>query len=392
MNWNNTFLLVGKSMTVRLFIFISVIFLGIMCFVVRCSAQEVKQRAALGKLELQHEFAGSSVSVVGFSRRGTLVLSAVSANSATSGEVVEWAVKSAKVVHRLSFSKGFSASLLTISSGGGWLLSGEDTLNPTVTYNNAHQLVVRSIKGKGLVRTINLGAKNGIMGLLSVSDDDSVVVVRMDSLVPYGNTSIYGKNRLEWLNLMTNRVDKRMAYQPANELDRLLISSDKKYLLGLFYSEAFNPTGESDYAPSKNQFERHGFVDVINSQNSKILWHLEGTDKQPVGDPFFFVSPTRFVSSDTLFDIATHKAQRWSAITPTRKCLAVVPNHPNCALFLTPSGLQLRNWQKNKTLVSRPNIKKSGRILFSPDLKMFSFKRGSIIQFWKFDPKWLHQN
>ena len=77
------------------------------------------------------------------------------------------------------------------------------------------------------------------------------------------------------------------------------------------------------------------------------------------------------------------------ADTPTRHALAAVPGHATYAMFTTPQGLELRDWRHNRTLRRWPTLTKPGRLLWSPDLKMFSFQRNSVVQFWKFDPKWL---
>lgn len=305
------------------------------------------------------------------------------------GDIVLWSAGQQRAISVKPLSKWLSGSDLILSLDGKWFAANNDRSTRYFPHVQAYRTTVLRSSDFKIVKTRNLSDKTDSSGLLSIINDSQHIISVMSSLIPYENDFTYGHDRLEWLNLRTGQIDKVLKYQPAGETDKLVVSPDDKYLAGFFYSAPFNPYGESEYSPLRDKLERQGFIDIINPKTGKILWHIEPSNKQPVGEPLFFISPTRFISSDTVFNIATKTARPWNAITPTRKCLAAVPNHPNCALFLTPSGLQLRDWQKDKLLVSWPSIKEPGRIMFSPDLKMFSFKQGSLIQFWKFDSRWL---
>ncbi len=359
-----------------------------MCNPTRANGHLIVNLNPVREVNLAGYAGNQTIRLLGFTNEKSIVFLASNDVLRNKGFVAGYNVRNGRIA-RLALSKWVYGYFLTLSPNGKVLVTSENPVDPSFVDADPHRIVFISPSTLSIIRMKIKKERDNLRGFLFSPDDVGHIILKLDTTVSSGKSSAYAHPRIEWFNLKSNMIDKVISYGAANELDRLFASPDKKYLLGLFYSETFDPYGESDYIPMRDQLERHGFVDVINPKTGKILWHLAGTDKQPVGDSFFFISPTRFVSSDTLFDIATHKSQHWSAVTPTRKCLAAVPNHPNYALFLTPSGLQLRNWQKNKTLVSWPNIKKPGRILFSPDLKMFSFKRGSLIQFWRFDPKWL---
>ena len=240
-----------------------------------------------------------------------------------------------------------------------------------------------------IATTKDVLANEDTVGLLTSITNGQHILAKTLSAIPVDNTVTFGHDRLDWIDVATGKIDKSLSYKPARECDKLLESPDKKYLLGLFYTNPFNSHGESDYGPYKNTLEREGYVDVIDSHSGKILWHIEPGKAQPVGDPLFFISPTQFVSSDTLFDIASKTAQPWSAVNAERQCLAAVPGHASYALFWTKGGVELRNWKTDRTLQHWPSLTQKGRVLFSPDLKTFSFQHDQTIQFWKFDPQWL---
>ena len=328
------------------------------------------------------------VKFLGF-RSANSVLFAVQTNrSADVGRIVRWNVLNQGVQQQLICSKWLSLESLVLSEQGN-VMTTHNRLIYGFEDSKAALTTILDSSNFNPVRTQRVPANEDITGYLFLPNDASHVLIQAGTFVPLlgTNDSTLGKDRFDWFNFRTGKVDKRLFYKHAHAANKMLSSPDNKFLLPFFYSDKVSSTGENDYFP--DLMERDAIVDVVSSNTGKILWHLEGTDQQPVGDPLFFISPTRFISSDTVFNITTKTARHWNAVTLKRKCLAAVPNHPNYALFLTPGGLQLRNWQKDKLLVSWPNIKKPGRILFSPDLKMFSFKRSSIIQFWRFDPKWL---
>ncbi len=366
------------SLSVLAFVFVNRLF---------CSAST--QNVPLAQLDLKTKFVGQNVKVLGFGERGTLLFTRWNGHQNSTGYITCWNISRVKKNAEIPFSKWLSDIDLTLSSDGKWLstinvrssLSFPDVKSYRVTLLNSSNLKTAAKR--------NVPKNEDVVGFVSLATDPQHVIAETLTAIPIGNDVTFGRDRLDWINANTGKTDRSMPYKPARECDRLIASDDSRYFLGLFYADPFDSHGESSYGPYVNKLERGGFVDVIDPKTGKIVWHIAATKKMPVGDPLFFISPTRFISSDTVFNIATKTARPWNAITPTRKCLAAVSGHSNYSLFLTPSGLQLRDWQKDKLLVSWPSIKQPGRIMFSPDLKMFSFKRGSLIQFWRFDPKWL---
>lgn len=345
------------------------------------------QLVALSQLNQGKQFSGNFVRQLGFTNGEIAIFEDVKGILDNTGSIVLWDVRNRRVKKTLSFSPWIDNYDLVLSDDGQWLATNNNPMAASFPHAKTYRLTVMRTSDFGIVKTRNYDEREDSGGLLFLPHDSQHIVVAATSLVLYKGVLDYGPSRLDWFNLTTGKVDKTLPYGPASGLSRLIDSPDRKYLLGLFYSEAFHPYGYSDYF--KDQMDRHAFADVIDAKTGKILWHIAGTDKQPVGDPLFFISPTRFIASDTVFNIATKTARPWNAVTASRHCLGAVPGHSNYALFLTKQGLQLRNWQTDRALVTWPTITKLGRILFSPDLKTFSFKRGQIIQFWQFDPQWL---
>lgn len=352
--------------------------------VVGTPATQIAAFAQIG----QSQFPKQEVDFLGFVTSDIVMLTRWKPNSNDTGHLVRWNIKSKRMLEQIPLSPWLSSSLF-LTKDGRTLATTNVRTSMMFSEVKAFRITLLPSSNLKKVRTLPVPQNKDVIGFLGLSNDTQHTIVKTLISTQSGNDVIYANDRLEWLNVNTGKVDKVLPYSPARELDRLLSSPDKKYLAGLFYSEAFDPDGQSDYTPLRNTLEREGYVDIINPATGKILWHIESSDKRPVGDPFFFISPTQFVSSDTLFDIPTKTAKPWYAVTPKRKCLAAVPNHASYAMFVTPQGLELRDWRRKRTLRRWPTITKSGHILFSPDLKMFSFKRDSTIQFWKFDPAWL---
>ena len=300
-----------------------------------------------------------------------------------------WDPRAKTVAVRLPFSKWIDNYELVLSPNGRWLATENSRADDSFENVKAYRATLLAASTLKVIKIKSYGERESSGGLLFASGYENYAFIKGAELITRNGELDYGDSHLDWLNLSTGKVDKSLPYFATDEVDKLFFSPNKKYLVGLFYSEAFDPYGKSNYAPLKNSLDRHGYVDIISPTTGKILWHIEPSAKKPVGDPFFFISPTQFVSSDTLFDIPTKTAKPWYAVTATRKCLAAVPGHASYALFVTPQGLELRDWRRKRTLRRWPTINKSGHILFSPDLKMFSFQRDSTIQFWNFDPKWL---
>mgnify|MGYP001551980442 CR=1 FL=1 len=81
---------------------------------------------------------------------------------------------------------------------------------------------------------------------------------------------------------------------------------------------------------------------MLDPETGKILWHLEGSEKQPIGGPFFFISPTKFVSRSMIYDISTKTSTPLiPEDDPRLECLTGVPGHTGYAFFMTKGGLEL---------------------------------------------------
>jgi len=348
--------------------------------ILTASADETEVKP-MSTLDVEAIFPDYNVKLLGMDSQSNSFLTLQGINNRRTEFLASWNVRRSKTIKKTLLSKWLSAHQMLLSNDGNEIVT--DNRHSILFFPNAKGYRITSVQALNLkthwTRNVRSNENSGIFTPLV--GEDQWIAIGIQNMIPFRGKSYFGRIHFEFASLTTGETKKTLHYGHVGGCNSLVLSSKRKYLLTSFTSKEDDTMDE--------QPDRQGIVEVLDFRTGKILWHLVGTDKQPVGDPLFFISPTRFVSSDTLFDIATHKAQRWSAITPTRKCLAAVPNHSSDALFLTPQGLELRNWQKNKTLVLWPNIKKPGRIMFSPDLKMFSFKRGSLIQFWKFDPKWI---
>ncbi|MEO6907951.1 MAG: hypothetical protein ABI210_08690 [Abditibacteriaceae bacterium] len=343
----------------------------------------------LANMNLQKQFAEQQVRVLGFSEQNQLILTLWKPDSTDTGHIAILDFQKGEIIHEIPLSKWLSESQLTLSSTGKWLVTINVRENLAFPHVKTYRVTVLRTSDLKVAASRDVPENEDVTGTVSYVGDSEYIVIKTLAAIPIGNDITFGNDRLDWLNATTGKVSKSLPYKPARECDKLISSPNKNYLLGLFYSSSFDPYGESDYSVLRDQLERHGFVDVIDSQTGKIIWHLAGSDKQPVGDPLFFISPTQFVSSGMVFNIATKSAKPWSAVNDERQILADVPGYPDFAFFWTKKGLELRNWKTDRTVQSWPTVKEKGHILLSPDLKVFAFKQGENIQFWNFDPAWL---
>ena len=366
----------------------SCLFLGAKVFAKADGDVVILQSNPEKQLNLESLFKNNHVRILGFADKNSFEFLVTESMLRNKGFIAQIGINRS-FSSKKPLSKWIYGYPLKLSQNGRILVTSENPVDSSFPDADPHHISIISAINFTDVKRSSVKNGSNVRGFLFLSGETQHLILKMDSTLSSDTSSGYGNRRLEWLNLANGKIDKTFPYQAAIGLDKIFSSPTRRYLAGLFYSEAFDPYGKSNYTPLRNALDREGYVDILNPQTGKILWHIAPTKKKPVGDPFFFISPTQFVSSDTLFDISTKTAKPWYAVTATRKCLAAVPNHASYALFVTPQGLELRDWRRKRTLRRWPAITKSGHILFSPDLKMFSFQRDSIIQFWKFDPKWL---
>lgn len=341
------------------------------------------QRAPLAQVNLKTIFPKRYTQLLGLTPYGTAVFVAELGYTSNVGDIVLWSISKQKTVKKQQLSKWLSSFDLKLSAGGKWLATSNNRSHISFPDVRAYQVATLRTSDLKIVKSYQLKSNEDTTGYLSTPGDPRHVVMKVQSIIPFPDKSdsYFGHDRFAWLSLQTGKREKVLRYNPARGCDRILFSPDKKYLACLFSDE----TVESSDDPR----DLGSIIDILDAKTGKIVWHIQGTDKRPAGEPMFFISPTRLIAYSTVFNIAQKKARPWNAVNASRRCLAAVPRHPNHALFLTKSGVQLRNWQTDRAIRSWPTITAPGHILFAPDLKMFSFRRGQIVQFWKFDPKWL---
>jgi hypothetical protein len=257
------------------------------------------------------------------------------------------------------------------------LIAHENPFDLSVNPPRAHKITLLSAKNMSKMTMVDVGMDNKITGMSFLGRDSERIIVQLISAIPFKNNDFtYGHDRFIILNLKTGKSEKTIPYAHARGVSKPLFSADGKYLVCLFRGE--------------DEDDELGILDVLDPDTGKILWHLEGSDKQPIGDPLFFISPTKFVCSSMIYDIATKTSSPLlTANDPRLYCLTEVPQHTDYAFFMTKAGLELWNIKTNQALRRWPSLTTPGLIRLSPDLKVFSFQRDQVIEFWHFDPAWL---
>ena len=346
-------------------------------------AQGISQLKPVSRMNFQSTYKNYRERFLGIAPNRRALFTIEKDEKPNRGYIVSWNIDTNKVAQQTPLTKWLSAFNMALSVDGRYLITDNDHISQDFTDAKGYRVTALSTSDFQMkwARPIGKDQNSGIF--LPVHGDSQQMIVGIQKMIPVKgeNDAFFGPIHYEFTNLSTAKVEKKLNYEHAGGASSVTASPGKKYLACAF-------TNNIEETLTR-ELDRKGVVDILDAKSGKILWHLQGSDKQPVGDPLFFISPTRFISAGTVLDIQKRTAHHWSAVNDKSRCLAAVPHHPNYALFLTPGGLQLRNWSKNKTLVSWPTLKESGRITFSPDLSLFAFKRGAIVQFWKFDSKWL---
>lgn len=347
-------------------------------------AQE--QHTSLAQLELKGTPQWIKEQFLGLTPYGTAIILSETEYNSNVGDIIRWDVSQQKEVGKTPLTKWLDSYDLRLSPDGRLLVTNANNSDQSFLKVRPYRVTALHTSDLTTAGAFDIAEDKDITGYIFLPDDPEHVVLKVLSIIPFKekdgtDNATFGKDRFEWMNLETGKIDKTLSYSHARGCDQVRFSPDKKYLACLFTDEHF------DFIDDKT--DRYGVVDILDPETGKILWHLQGTAKQPVGYPLFFISPTQFVSSDTLFDIAAKTAKPWSAVNASRRCVAEVPGHPAYAMFLTETGTELRNWKTDRLVKSWPTLKEQSRISFAPDLKIFSFKRGQNVQFWKFDPTWV---
>ena len=321
--------------------------------------------------------------LVGLTPYGTAILTSTADYTSNKGDVLLWNVRKEKVVNKRPLDRWISGYDLALSPDGKTLVSSNKRSSLYFPEPKAYRIT--SLNTSNLKASDQHSLKNDddSVGQLFLPSDNSRVVLKMSSVVGREAGGYRTKWRYTWLNLKTGKYDKEFLYLPGRGADKILYSPDQKYLLCLYEDMEFDLVDD--------RVERNAIVDVLDAKTGKVLWHIAGTDKKPAGQPLFFVSPTRFVSSDSVYDIQNKSVAAWQGVKGTEGCLAAVPNHEDYGLFLAKDGTELRNWKTGRVLRRWPTLQTRGRVLFSPNLDMFSYKSGEAVSFWNFSRLWLSE-
>ncbi|MEO6907950.1 MAG: hypothetical protein ABI210_08685 [Abditibacteriaceae bacterium] len=326
---------------------------------------------------LDKNLATGNISNIGMTDNDHVIIVSIQDYPHSKGAIIRENVRTTEVVNRVPLSPLIDPADLHILPNGKFIVTDENKTDPSLPHVQSHRVTLIDSTSLHNTKTIDLGKENDISGLLVLQSDKDHIIVKLTSLIPIENDFTYGKDRFVWLNVNTDKIDKTILYSHARGVQKILFSSDHKYLACFF---------PNDEDPK----DQTGILDVLDPNTGKILWHLEGSETQPIGDPFFFISPTKFVSSSAIYDITT---KTHSPLIPANNlrlyCITNVTGKTDYAFFMTKAGLELWNIKTNQALRRWPDLTGQGFILMSPDLKTVSYQQGENIQFWRFDPAWL---
>ena len=278
--------------------------------------------------------------------------------------------------------KDVNLSEVTISSDGKSFLTQENIEHRPRKDDYVHHLQVRNSSNFALMKQFDIGAEKNIAQMFprafSNSSSSGRVALSANAVVwsKEMNNYVLAGERIEIWNVKSGRRERLVPYKHATGLEDLQFSSDGKRIACVFLNR-------------EEKYDNSGILDILDAKNGKILWHIAGYNKQPVGWPYFFISPTRFVCSQAIYDLSTKKTQPLKVAGKGAKCVGNVPQRPTRALFQTARGLELWDIFSHRAIHRWPQIKKSDAATFSPDAKVMAVESGTTMQFWKFDPKWL---
>ena len=324
--------------------------------------------------------------LLGLTTHGTAIFLSETEYTSNDGYIFLWNISKQREVEKTPLTKWTDSYLPQIALNDRVIVT-VNRMGPINTPDRRQRWITKlDISNLSTKQRFDAGEQKDVVGLLSLPSHPNHAILQVLKVFPFKEpdgtmNATFGDDRFEWLNLRTGRIDKTLKYRSARGCDLIRFSSDRKVLACLFTHEKF------DFID--NEFDRVGVVDILDSTTGEILWHIRGNTKSAVGYPLFFISPTEFISSDRIYNIANKTSRPWKAVTASRRCVSEIPGHPDYAMFLTASGTELWNWKSNRMIQRWPTLISQGRFFFSPDLKYFAWKQNRDVQFWKFDPNWV---
>lgn len=145
--------------------------------------------------------------------------------------------------------------------------------------------------------------------------------------------------------------------------------------------------------PPKEGGNSTGYFVVHDNKAGKILWEVSGGPKHFVAPPLFFITPTKIVMRDTIYD-ANHKKSMPLYLSTGKarfraRAIGAVTDRMGRAFSMTSQGLALWDVSRNRLLHRWRDIKEADPVALSPSQRILAIQAKRSFEFWKFDPRWL---
>lgn len=274
--------------------------------------------------------------------------------------------KDGRLIHKIVGNAIFDAADTGLSPDGRLVVSSASMDLPI---QNTHQIHVWDARTGRLIRTIDCGTANDIDGFAFASGSKPEIIVEVTP-----NRGQADKNQLWRVDPVTGRtIGKSTGWDPGDIdlLDpRITIFSRSKRRM-------------TTMCPGEGAWS----LCVHGSDGRSLAAY------QFDSDPYLLISKTCFFSDDLLFcngDIYNLKTGTKKSIYKKGdvriKCLAVVPQRPDFAFFLTKRGMELWNIRTGKVVSTWPGVKNVDNIYFSGDKKAMAVHNRWRLKVFKFDP------
>jgi len=320
-----------------------------------------------------------------------------------SGDVILLDPKRGKIVNQIRVSNDVGWNDLHLSLDGRLLFGYQSLYTRRKFQHNPVNVIVSDANTLSRLTSASIGKGNHVIGFSLIPNRPDCIILGINSDLSTSRGVITVNERILVLNWKTRKILREIKYENGSGL---LFSPDNKHFAGLY------PRAEGE----------KGSVQFVDFRSGNIK--LEVAETPPANrldeqGPFFFLSPTQVVCSPTLVcDLKTQRLKslfqrgdrRFKCVGGVGVCQRLcqasegyIPLFPvengdtrqdparglGFAFFTTKQGLELWNVPKNKVVRRWPNIKSADYVDTSPRLSMMAVHHGSIIEFWKFDPKWL---